>query len=62
MSFWCPSLDPYITTYHSNICVQIISRLELDTSTLYTSIETHVEPRYPHNIGLNNVLFDIRNV
>lgn len=62
MSFWCPSWDLYITTYLSNICVQIISRLELGTSTLYTSTETQVEPRYPHNIGLSNVLFDIRKM
>ena len=42
--------------------VQIISMLELGTPTLYTSIETQVEPRYLHNIGLNDVLFDIRKV
>jgi hypothetical protein len=33
MSFWCPFLDPHLTTYHSNMGVQIIIVLELGMST-----------------------------
>ena len=34
MSFWCPFLDPLLTTDHSNIGVQIIAMMELGTSIL----------------------------
>ena len=32
--FWCWFLDPHLTTYHSNTCVQIIGLFDLGTSTL----------------------------
>ena len=32
--FWCPFLDPHLTTYHSNIGVHIIAMLDIATSTL----------------------------
>ena len=34
MSFSCPFLDPHLTTFHSNIGVQVIAMLDLGTSTL----------------------------
>ena len=34
VSFWCPFLDPKLTTYLSNIGVQIILVLELHPPTL----------------------------
>ena len=34
MSFWCPFFDSHLSTYHSNIGVQIIVVLELGMSTL----------------------------
>ena len=37
MSFWCPFLDPRLTTYYSNIGVQISVVFELGTSTLAVS-------------------------
>ena len=39
MSFWCPFLDPHLTTCHANIGVQIIAMSELVTSSL--SITRH---------------------
>ena len=32
MSFWCPFLDPHLTTYHSNIGVHILAMLDLGMS------------------------------
>ena len=41
MSFWCPFFDSCPTTYHSNIGVQIIAILELDTYTLVIFVCCH---------------------
>ena len=34
MPFWCPFLDPHLTTYHSNIGFQVIAMLDKHLSTL----------------------------
>ena len=32
-AFWCPFSDPHLTTYHSNIGVQVIAMLDTHLST-----------------------------
>ena len=34
MHFWCPFLDPHLTTYHSSIGVQVTAILDKNLSTL----------------------------
>ena len=41
MFLWCPFLDPHLTTYRSNISVQIIVVLELRPPTLPNEEETN---------------------
>ena len=46
MSLWCLLLDPHLTTYHSNIGVQIIDIVKLGTSTLDDSTLSLFEHLY----------------
>jgi hypothetical protein len=54
-SFWCSSLDSHLTTYYSNMCVQIIAMFELGTSTLVSTFE-HTW-KITHSSTLENISY-----